>query len=114
VLGIIPGSTASPGFVVSGQLVVIPDEKNVDQSTETWSRLGKEIEFAHLQIPATEFQYHYRLTATITLAEISRQVGRRPTAKVLRAGRPPFYDARLARLAEVAGQIVSLEELIDC
>jgi hypothetical protein len=110
----IPGSTASPGFVVSGQLVVIPDEKNVDQSTETWSRLGKEIEFAHLQIPATEFQYHYRLTATITLAEISRQVGRRPTAKVLRAGRPPFYDARLARLAEVAGQIVSLEELIDC
>jgi tRNA G18 (ribose-2'-O)-methylase SpoU len=95
------------------QLVVIPDEKNVDQSAETWSRLGKEIEFAHLQIPTTEFQYHYRLTATIALAEISRQVGRRPTAKVPRAGRPPFYDHRLARLAEVAGQIVSLEDLVD-
>ena len=26
------------------QLVVIPDEKNVDQSSEAWSRLGKEVE----------------------------------------------------------------------
>jgi hypothetical protein len=95
------------------QLVVIPDEKYVDQSAETWSRLGKEIEFAHLQIPATEFQYHYRLMATIALAEISRQVGRRPTAKVPRAGRPPFYDHRLARLAEAAGQLVGLEELMN-
>jgi tRNA G18 (ribose-2'-O)-methylase SpoU len=95
------------------QLVVIPDEKNLDQSAETWSRLGKEVEFAHLQIPATEFQYHYRLTATIALAEISRQVGRRPAGKVPPTGRPPFYDHRLARLAEVAGQIVSLEDLAD-
>jgi tRNA G18 (ribose-2'-O)-methylase SpoU len=64
------------------QLIVIPDEKNVDHSGETWSRLGKEVEFAHVQIPVTEFQYHYRLIATIALAEISRQVGRRPAAKV--------------------------------
>jgi hypothetical protein len=89
------------------------DEKYVDQSAETWSRLGKEIEFAHLQIPATEFQYHYHLMATIALAEISRQVGRRPTAKVPRAGQPPFYDHRLARLAEAAGQLVGLEELMN-
>jgi hypothetical protein len=97
----------------STQLVVIPDEKNVDQSAETWSRLGKEIEFAHLQIPTTEFQYHYRLMATIALAEISRQVGRRPAIKVRPTGRPPIYDHRLARLAEAAGQIVSLEELLE-
>jgi hypothetical protein len=83
------------------------------RSAETWTRLGKEVEFAHLQIPASEFQYHYRLTATIALAEISRQVGRRPAAKVPRAGRPPFYDLRLASLAEAAGQIVSLEDLVD-
>jgi len=95
------------------QLVVIPDEKNVDQSAETWSRLGKEVEFAHLQIPATEFQYHYRLIATIALAEISRQVGRRPTTKIPRAVRPPIYDHHLASLAEVAGQFVSLEDLAD-
>ena len=95
------------------QLVVIADEKNVDQCAETWSRLGKEIEFAHLQIPATEFEYHYRLTASIALAEISRQVGRRPTVKVPPAPRPPIYDHRLARLAEAVGQLVRLEDLID-
>jgi hypothetical protein len=95
------------------QLIVIPDEENVDCSAETWSRLGKEVEFAHLQIPATEYQYHYRLTATIALAEVSRQVGRRPAVKARPVGRPPIYDDRLARLAEAAGQIVSLEDLAD-
>ena len=95
------------------QLIVIPDESCVDVSTEAWARLGKEIEFAHLQIPATEFQYHYRLTATITLAEISRQVGRRPAAKVAREGPPPIYDYKLARFAEAVGQIVRLEELAN-
>ncbi len=95
------------------QLVVIPDEKNVNQSAEAWSRLGKEVEFAHLQIPAMDFQYHYRLMATIALAEISRQVGRRPPIKVRPVGRPPIYDHRLARLAEAVGQIVSLKELLD-
>jgi tRNA G18 (ribose-2'-O)-methylase SpoU len=94
-------------------LIVIPDEKNVDCPAETWSRLGKEVEFAHLRIPAAEFQYHYRLTATIALAEISRQVGRRPAAKVPPAARPPIYDHRLAVLAEAAGQILALEELTD-
>lgn len=97
----------------SSQLVVIPDEKNVDHSAETWSRLGKEIELAHLQIPATEYDYHYRLPATIALAEISRQVGRRPAVKAPPALRPPIYDHRLARLAEVSGHLVSLEELSD-
>jgi len=29
------------------------------------------------------------------------------------SGRPPFYDHRLARLAEAAGQIFSLEDLVD-
>jgi hypothetical protein len=95
------------------QLIVIPDEKNLDSSAENWSRLGKELEWAHLQIPAKEFPYHYRLIATIALAEISRQVGRRPAGRVGPAVRPPIYDHRLARLAEAAGEIVSMEELID-
>jgi len=95
------------------QLVVIPDEKKVEISAEAWLRLGKEVEFVHLQIPATEFQYHYRLMATIALAEISRQVGRRSAIKVRPAGRPPFYDHRLAHLADAGGQIVSLEDLLE-
>jgi hypothetical protein len=95
------------------QLIVIPDEKDLELSAETWSRLGKEVEFACLPIPAREFQYHYRLLATIALAEVSRQVGRRPAVKVRPAGRPPIYDDRLAHLAEAAGEVVRLEELVD-
>jgi hypothetical protein len=95
------------------QLIVIPDEKGLDSSAETWSRFGREVEFAHLQIPATEFHYHYRLIATIALAEVSRQVGRRSATKVRPTGRPPIYDQRLARLAEANGEIVSLDELAN-
>src|SRR5260370_21315279 len=65
----------------SSQLVVIPDESRVDAAAENWSRLGRHVEFAHLQLPASNFMYHCRLLATIALAEISRQVGRRPSLK---------------------------------
>jgi len=94
------------------QLVVIPDESAVDASRETGERRGKHVEFAHLQIPAMGCPYHYRLAATISLAEVSRQVGR-PALKVARETRPPIYDRRLAGLAETAGQIVRLEDLAD-
>jgi len=57
------------------QLLVIPDENAVDHSAETWSHLGKEVEFGCLQIPVREFKYHYRLIASMALAEVSRQVG---------------------------------------
>jgi hypothetical protein len=46
--------------------------------------------------------YHhadYRLIATIALAEISRQVGRRAAGKVPVAPRPPIYDRGFERLA---------------
>ena len=95
------------------QLIVIPDESCVDISAEEWARLGKEVEFAHLQISVAEFAYHYRLAATITLAEVSRQVGRRPPARIRPEARPPIYDHKLAALAKTAGQIVRLEELAN-
>src|SRR5207249_2145116 len=95
------------------QLIVIPDESCVDGSTETWARLGKDVEFAHFQIPVSEFAYHYRLAAIIALAEVSRQVGRRPTVKVAKEARPPIYDHKLASLVETVGQIVRLEELVN-
>lgn len=97
----------------ASQLVVIPDESQTDCGAEQWSRLGSEVEFAQLQIPKAEFTYHYRLLATIALAEISRQVGRRPSAKVRPAPRPPIYDDRLAHLAERNGQWISLGELMN-
>src|SRR5262249_56512364 len=59
-----------------GQLVVIPDENHGGLAPQDWNRQGLEVEFASLQLPAVEFTYHYRLVASIALAEISRQVGR--------------------------------------
>jgi hypothetical protein len=97
----------------ASQLVVIPDESRADLASEVWSRLGANVEFASLRIPAAEFTYHYRLIATVALAEISRQIGRRPSEKLPRAPRPPIYDHKLARLAQAAGQWVRLEDLMD-
>jgi len=95
------------------QLIVIPDESCVDCATEEWQRLGKEVEFAQLQIPMAEFTYHYRLSATIALAEVSRQVGRRPEAKGPPPLRPPIYDHHLASMAEAVGDLIHLDNLID-
>lgn len=93
------------------ELIVIPDESQAEAAAEDWSRFGREIEFAHLQLPTGDFTYHYRLIATIALTEISRQVGRRPAAKMPAAPTPPFYDNALEELPEVAGEIVSFDEL---
>lgn len=97
----------------TSQLIVIPDEGQLKFAAEDWSRFGKEIEFANVQIPAADFTYHYRLVSTIALAEISRQVGRRPPVKLPSGPRPPIYDHRLLRLAETAGQVVRWEDLLD-
>jgi len=94
------------------QLVVIPDESRVELSAEDWSRCGAEVEFAHLQLPTVEFIYHYRLVATIALAEISRQAGHRQQAKMPAGPRPPIYDHALGELAEAGGELVRLEELL--
>jgi len=95
-----------------GQLVVILDEDNNEVGQEDLSRFGQQVEFAHLQLPASDFQYHYRLVATIALAEISRQVGRRPAVKVPAAPRPPIYDHALDKLAEAAGEWVPFTKLL--
>lgn len=95
------------------QLIVIPDETGADFALEDWSRLGKAVEFARLQIPVAQCICHYRLIATIALAEVSRQVGRRRAIKAPPPARQPIYDHRLARLAEVTGQIVRLDDLAN-
>ena len=94
------------------QLIVIPDESQVETGAEDWSRFGRQVQFAHLQLPTANFTYHYRLVATIALAEISRQVGRRPAVKVPTVPRPPIYDHAVKELAEAAGEIVSFDELL--
>jgi tRNA(Leu) C34 or U34 (ribose-2'-O)-methylase TrmL len=93
------------------QLVVIPDESMLDAESEDWSRLGATVEFARLQLPVDDFPYHYRLAATVALAEISRQVGHRQGVRLPAAPRRPIYDLELAALAGAAGEIVRFEDL---
>ena len=92
-------------------LVVIPDESQIDITTYDWSRFSPNIKFAHPSLPKTDFPYHYRLVATIALAEISRQVGRPATAKPTPVPPPPIYDYALGKIAEVSGQLIALEDL---
>lgn len=94
------------------QLIAIPDESCLDLSREDWSRLGKKVTFMHVDVPCRDFVYHYRLIATIILAEVARQVGRRLRDAV---GRPtrhaPFYDHALDVLSKEQGETVFLEDL---
>jgi len=96
------------------QLIVIPDESGVDLESETFDHLGQGVQFVKVGIPGCDYPYHYRLNASIALAEIARQVGQK--AKHDR-GRPkrhePFYDKRLRVVSKEAGEIVYLEELMD-
>jgi tRNA G18 (ribose-2'-O)-methylase SpoU len=95
------------------QLVVVPDESCVCLTREPWTRLGDEIQFAHLDLPTDKFTYHYRLVATVALAEISRQVGRRPPSERRARRPPPIYERLLEVAACEAGEEVRLEDLLD-
>ena len=95
------------------QLVIIPDESGVDINGEDWSRLGNNVRFARLDLPTADFDYHYRLIATIAMAEISRQVGRRRPGTRKPRRWEPVYDRALELLANTAGEEVWFEELLD-
>jgi hypothetical protein len=95
------------------QLIVIPDEGRVDVGSESWSRLGREVEFVSLDTPIDQRIYHYRLVATIAMAEIARQVGRGTRGGPARRRHAPVYDRDLDLALEVAGEDVWLEDLLD-
>jgi tRNA G18 (ribose-2'-O)-methylase SpoU len=94
------------------QLVVLPDEGAVEVAREDWSRLALTVRFVGMELPGGRAARRYRLTATIALAEVARQVGRRARVAGLRP-RPsgPVYDAALELAAREAGETVFLDEL---
>jgi tRNA(Leu) C34 or U34 (ribose-2'-O)-methylase TrmL len=92
------------------QLVVIPDENAVRCSKQDLQRLGRTVRFVHLDVPREEFAYHYRIIATIALAEIARQVGTRARRGRGRQ-RPPVYDSSLRLLMMEEGETVFLDDL---
>ena len=57
------------------------------------------------------YVYHFRLAATVALAEISRPVGTRLRAPRGPRVRPPAYDRALEGLATDAGEVLSLWDL---
>ncbi|MFN8558741.1 MAG: hypothetical protein U0531_15840 [Dehalococcoidia bacterium] len=76
---------------------------------EPWERLGRRVTRASLALPCPEAATHYRLPASVALAEVARQVGR-PAAPPPDAARPAF-DRALELLPEAGGEIVYLEDL---
>ncbi len=94
------------------QLVVLVDDDHVDIDREDWNRLARAVRQVTIDLPATgsDFVYHYRLTSTVALAEVARQVGVR-TPKTRKRPRPPVYDRLLRTLLEDDGETVYLEDL---
>lgn len=93
-------------------LIVIPDESNVDILTEDWSKYGNDIEFVKIEVPQEKYIYHYRLFSTIALAEISRQVGQRaPSSKPANVKQGKVFDSVLAKLLTQKSEFVFLDDL---
>jgi tRNA G18 (ribose-2'-O)-methylase SpoU len=95
------------------QLVAIPDESRhcVEDLLETRFAGATPV---HVELPAGRFIYHYRLVATIAMAEVFRQVGRGAPKRQERRGRDvPFYDKALDSAVSEAGVEFCLEDLLD-
>ncbi|MDW8365907.1 MAG: hypothetical protein RMK49_08705 [Abditibacteriales bacterium] len=91
------------------QVIIFPDETAVALEREDWGRFAPDVRFVHLRVPAQEFVYHYRLIATITLAEVARQVGQPARPAPVRPSRQePLYDRALKLLSESQGETVFL------
>lgn len=94
------------------QVIVIPAENRVDVETEDWSRIGRQVTFAHIEVPGAHYRYHYRLTASIALAEVARQLGRtagerRPPPRGMR------YEMAVPLFDSAAGELVPWSDLQD-
>jgi hypothetical protein len=92
-------------------LIALPDEGGVDIENEPWDRLAKEVTFIRVGVPAATFDYHFRLIATIALAEIARQVGQPSVGKARVSRRTPHYDFAVPLHHEQRGEIIFLEDL---
>jgi tRNA G18 (ribose-2'-O)-methylase SpoU len=93
------------------QLIVLADERDVAVAAEDWQRLGNVVTFAHIVTAEASFAYHFRLPATITLAEIARQVGQSARTVAGRTRRGPVYEHSLTFTDDGRGETVFLEDL---
>jgi tRNA G18 (ribose-2'-O)-methylase SpoU len=90
------------------QLIVLPDESGVDVDQEDWDRLARRVRFGSLDLRTESADFPYRLTASIALAEIARQVGF-PSGG--RPGRRPRFPSELELEPVGEAETVHLDEL---
>lgn len=96
----------------ASQVIIVPDHTAVDLDREDWNRVARDVRFIQLTVPGKDFSYHYRLIASIALAEVARQVGQQGRARHDRGKRhEPFYDSSLKLLSDDHGETVFLEDL---
>ena len=96
----------------SRQLIVLADEAAVDLAREGTRRFAARTRWATFDLEGDPGHYHFRVAASIVLAEVARQMGvRKPRTR--RGKRPPIYDQALRLLGESRGEVVYLEDLVD-
>ena len=95
----------------SRHVIVLPDESHSAVAHEAWDRLAKDVTLVRIHVPAKTFEYHYRLIATIALAEIARQVGQFTLEKARPSRRTPRYDFAVPLLPDERGETIFLEDL---
>jgi SpoU rRNA Methylase family len=96
------------------QLIVIADESQASFARNDWARFGANVQHVRIKIPSPESSYHYRLQASIALAESARQIGEKTTTRVPGPGKQgPIYDSSLEVVSEQSGEEVFLEDLTD-
>jgi hypothetical protein len=94
------------------QLVAIPDESKANAGDQDWGHLGVPVHMVRLELPGGSRPYHYRLIASIALAEVARQVGRRPDDHGRAPRSEPIYGRTLRLLDKTQGETVAHAELL--
>src|SRR5262249_33347691 len=94
-----------------GLLLVLPDEGALGVESADWGRLAGEVSFARGETAEGPWTYHYRLPASIALAEAARQVGVRTRPPGRKGDEGLAYDRTLETIPAEVGEEVFLEDL---
>jgi hypothetical protein len=92
------------------QLIVLVDQSAFDISMiGDFSRFANKVQIAYLECGGSAHEHQFRLTASIAMAEIARQVGQKTPWKP--TPQEPLYESALRSIADEQGEIFTLEDL---
>lgn len=96
------------------QVLILVDEAEGLADQKDWSRVSEDATMAGLDLDTSEARPHLRLTATIALAEASRQIGLSPGSSRVRARRGrPRYERALQLFDGAEAHALCLEDLLE-